>query len=124
MGMTAGTLTLVYNTIPPGAADFRRISPVSYLGEGHARRSGNRLIWKAPDLLDEIKDGRLQLGQLLGKYAIEEFRAILTGLIGLFIRRQFGEKHPEQQLNLVNKFVFPQTFEVPPLWTRPAVLQK
>lgn len=83
------------------------------LPEGGAGREYE--FWKAPDLLAEIKEGRLQLGQLFGKYEAEEFRAILTGLIGLFIRRLAGEERARWQLNVVHKLIYPQKFEVP--WT-------
>jgi hypothetical protein len=70
-------------------------------------------FWKAPDLLDEIREGRLRLALLLGRYEMEEFRALLAGLIALFIKRQLGEAHPRRQLSVVHKFIFPQKFEVP-----------
>lgn len=72
-------------------------------------------FWKAPDLLEEISEGRLLLGQLFNKHEAEEFRALLTGLIGLFVRRLAGEDRAAWQLNVIQKFVYPQQFEVP--WT-------
>lgn len=70
-------------------------------------------FWKAPDLLEEIREGKLRLGLILRPSEIEEFRAILSGLIGLFIQRHLGdEKDPIWQLNLVHKFVFPRKFEI------------
>lgn len=72
-------------------------------------------FWKAPDLLAEIRAGEFPLGHFLGKHEVEEFRAILSGLIGLFIKRHFGDTRSEWQLNVVHKFIYPQKFEVP--WT-------
>jgi hypothetical protein len=95
--------------IEPNTDEY--LSAVVDMLEGDARCEYE--FWKAPDLLEEVRDGRLRLGLILGKYESEEFRAILTGLIGLFIRRQLGEDRPRWQLNLVHKFVFPQKFEVP-----------
>jgi hypothetical protein len=90
-------LSAVINSLPEGQA-----------GQGYE-------FWNAPDLLVEIREGKLRLGQLFGTYEAEEFRSLLAGLIGLFIRRLAGEDRARWQLNVVQKFVYPQKFEVP--WT-------
>jgi hypothetical protein len=72
-------------------------------------------FWKAPSLLEEIKSGDLSLGSLLSPHEAEEFKALLSGLIGLFVTRHVGVERARRQLNLVHKFIFPQKFEVP--WT-------
>lgn len=79
-------------------------------------------FWKAPDLLGDIKAGRLPLGQILWPGEIEELRAMLSGLIGLFIVRHYGGEHSSWQLNVIHKFIFPQKFEVP--WTLVESLSK
>ncbi len=76
---------------------------------------GEYEFWKAPDLLEEIREGSLLLGQILGPAEVEECRALLSGLIGLFVLRHYGGERPGWQLNVVHKFIFPQKFEVP--WT-------
>lgn len=69
-------------------------------------------FWKAPDLLEDIRAGKLRLGDVLGPREREEFSALLSGLIGLFITRHFGAERAKWQLDVVNKFTFPQKFEI------------
>lgn len=83
---------------------------VGTLSKSDAKRENE--FWKAPDLLEEVEAGRLPLGHFLTPDEGEEFRALLSGLIGLFVRRHFREARPTWQLNLVHKFIFPQKFEV------------
>lgn len=97
----------------PGPQDFD--ASLSKLANNLPEGSGEYEFWKGPDLLEEIREGRLQLGQILGPREIEEFRSLLTGLIGLFIQRHVGDERPGCQLNVVHKLIFPQKFEVP--WT-------
>lgn len=70
-------------------------------------------LWEGPDVLEDIKAGRLVLSQLLCRREAAELKTLISGLIGLFITRHFGDESAYQQLNVVEKFTFPKRFEVP-----------
>ena len=98
----------------PGRKDLdKSLSELaSKLSEGDA---GENEFWKGPDLLEDIRVGSLRLDQILGRDEAEGFRALLSGLVGLFIARHFGHERAKWQLDIVEKFTFPRKFEI--TWT-------
>lgn len=77
--------------------------------------AGEYEFWRAPDLLEDVRTGRLPLGQVLAPSKLEDLRELLSGLIGLFLVSHVGDEHARQQLDVIRKFTFPQKYEVP--WT-------
>jgi hypothetical protein len=70
-------------------------------------------FWEGADILEEIRTGEFRLGDFLFSAERSELRELLSGLIGLLIRRHFGDVVALQQLNIIRSFMFPKQYEVP-----------
>jgi hypothetical protein len=77
------------------------------------RISGEYQFWEGPDILEEIRTGKLRLGDILFSAERSELREVISGLIGLLVRRHFGDEIAHQQLNIIHSFMFPKQYEVP-----------
>lgn len=78
-----------------------------------AEADGEYEFWKAADVLEGIRAGVQPFGKILGPEETEEFRAMLSGLINLFLRRHFLDMYAPAQIIAINKLIFPRRFGVP-----------
>lgn len=70
-------------------------------------------FWEGPNILEEIRTGELRLGDILSSPERREMQGLISGVIGLLIRRHFGDEGAHLQLNILHTFTFPKQYEVP-----------
>jgi hypothetical protein len=70
-------------------------------------------FWEAPGILESIRTGDLLLSEILTKDERSEMEELISGVIGLLVRRHFGDEIAYQQLNVIHSFMFPKQYEVP-----------
>ena len=81
------------------------------LSEGPAR--GEYEFWEGPDILEEIRTGEIPLGEILLAAERREMRVLISGVIGLLVRRHVGDEEAHLQLSILHTFIFPKQYEVP-----------
>jgi hypothetical protein len=81
------------------------------LSEGDA--GAEYQFWEGPDVLEEIRTGEFPLGSIFSPDERSEMRELISGLIGLLVRRHFGDAVAHHQLNVIHSFTFPKKYEVP-----------
>jgi hypothetical protein len=91
--------------------------PKTYFSEVAKRLSDNDQdseyeFWVAPGILESIKAGEFDLITELTKVEREELKELISGIIGLIVRRHCGDEIAYQQLNIIYKFLFPKKYEV------------
>lgn len=69
-------------------------------------------FWEGPDILEEIRTGEFHLGDILSTPERREMRMLISGLIGLLIRRHVGDELAHLQLNILHTFTFPKQYDV------------
>jgi hypothetical protein len=74
---------------------------------------GKDLAAASPLLLPCLITGALSMKGTLDEDKTEDLKYLVFGLWGVFMRSHGGDKASKNQLNVLRKFIFPKTYEVP-----------